>query len=86
MKDEKIDVIFDRLDLLLNQLNYRLEDILIVFYDETSYDSLALELQKDGIPLISIKERLLHRKSGIVYMLKDDIISIPFKGHSVRCG
>src|SRR5690606_18400110 len=78
-KDEKIDVIFDRLDLLLNHMDYRYEDILIIFYDPSSYESLVQVFKEEGIPIISLKERLQLKQSGIVYMLKEEIMPIPFK-------
>lgn len=78
-QDEKIDVVFDRLDLLMNQMDYRYEDILFVFYDYSSYESLAKVFEEEGIPFISVKERFIDKKSGIVNMLKDEIVKIPFR-------
>lgn len=79
LKDEKIDVIFDRLDLLTNILNYTFEDILFIFYEEESKEQLARIFEEEEIPFVSVEEKLLFKQPGISYMIKEEIIPIPYK-------
>jgi hypothetical protein len=79
LKDEKLEVFFDRIDLLTNNLDFNLEDILIIFFDEFSYQELYEQCQDAGLPVMSIKERLYTQNTGLVFMRKEEIISVPFK-------
>lgn len=72
-EDERLNVFFDRLDLLTTNMGYQYEDIAIVFFDDKSYDRFNEICLEEDIKVCTPEERLQNGASGLVVMTKASI-------------
>ncbi|MDF2699243.1 MAG: LexA repressor [Haloplasmataceae bacterium] len=78
--DEKQEVFFDRLDLLINNMDYKLSDILVIFYDEKSLKDVHDLCLQHKINVITIYEHFENSQNdALTFITKNELVSCDYK-------
>ncbi len=78
--DEKREVFFDRLDLLINNMNYTFKDILVIFNDTANLKYMTKQCQFNGIQVSDIYDHVENKEvDALTFVYKKDITNCEFK-------
>ncbi|QVK19236.1 UvrD-helicase domain-containing protein [Mycoplasmatota bacterium] len=78
--DEKREVFFDRLDLLISNMNYSLKDILVMFTDMDNLEYMRNQCKMNNIKVHDIYDHVGMREvDAITFVHKKDITNCEFK-------
>lgn len=79
-EDEKQDVFFDRLNLLVNNLGYSYKDILVVFSDYSNLENMTEKCEMQGINIVDIYEHVENRElDALTFVYKSDLTTCEYK-------
>jgi len=78
--DEKREVFFDRLDLLVNNMNYHLKDILVMFADLNNLNEMKEQCQSNNIKVFDIYDHVENKEvDAITFIHKQELTNCEFK-------